>query len=136
MKDLERHIDAFEKLMTTKGFNGHFLCNASFPGKLRESLQQHLLNVLQGTSQIRPFYLSTYSNWTDEQSPYVLCDFKVRYDRTNGFIISKVEAQYKRHSSCNPIKSIELRPQDNKDVPTREAVNSAVVPEMKRTLKR
>lgn len=133
---MERHIDALEKLMTDKGFNGHFLCNAGFPGKLRESVQQHLLNVLQGETRVHPFYLSTYSLWKDEHSPYVLCDFKVRYDRTDGFIISKVEAQYKRHSSCNPIRSIELTPLENKDVPTRELVNSAVVPEMKRTLKR
>jgi len=43
MKELSAHINAFVDLMKRKGYTGHFLCNTSHPGKIEESLQNHLL---------------------------------------------------------------------------------------------
>lgn len=126
MKQLGLHIDELEKLMDEKGYDGHFLSNSSFPGKLRESLHQHLLEVLQGETYIRPFYLTTYSLWKDEESPYVQCDFRVRYDRSDGFRIDKMEAKYA--NQFGTIRNFETRLMNNADVPARGKVNSQVCP--------
>lgn len=124
MKQLGLHINELEKLMNEKGYDGHFLCNSSFPGKLRESLYQHLLDVMQGETHIRPFYLTTYSLWKDEESPYVQCDFRVRYDRSDGFRIDKMQAKYANHFST--IRNFETRIMNSADLPAREKVNSLV----------
>lgn len=132
MKRLDVHIDELEKLMNEKGYDGHFLCNSAFPCKLRESVHQHLLEVLPGATYVQPFYLTTYSLWKDEESPYVKCDLKVSYDRSEGFRIEKVEAMYA--SYLGTIRNFETRLINNMDMPTRQKVNSMVGPR-KRSLK-
>lgn len=132
MKRLAEHIDEFEKLMNQKGFNGHFLCNSGFPGKLGESLHQHLLEALQGETYVRPFYLTTYSHWKDDEQPHVKCDFKMKYDSWMGFQVEKMEVTRANHFGS--IKRIELRPNKNEDIPTREKVN-ALVGQKKKSLK-
>ncbi|HRE67718.1 MAG TPA: hypothetical protein PLM56_05650 [Cyclobacteriaceae bacterium] len=132
MKNLGEHIEQFERLMNRKGFDGHFLCNTSFPGKLKESLHQHLLEVLQGETYVRPFYLTTYSHWKDEERPHVKCDFKMKYDSGTGFRIEKMDVTRANHYGT--IKSVEVRPIKNEDIPTRENVN-ALVGQKKKSLK-
>lgn len=129
MKQLGLHIDELEKLMNEKGYDGHFLSNSSFPGKLRESLHQHLLEVLQGETYIRQFYLTTYSHWKDEDRPHVKCDFKMKYDSWLGFRVDKMEVT--RANRFGTIKSVELRPDKNEDIPTREKVNALVGQKMR-----
>lgn len=135
MKNLNKHIDQFQDLMHTKGFDGHFLCNSDFPGKLRESLSRHLQEVLQGEIHVRPFNLTTYSLWKDEESPYVQCDFRVKYDENTGFKVEKMEGMYVTDRSFNPLRTLEIRPTDNQDLPTREKVNSTIGPRKRRRLK-
>jgi hypothetical protein len=118
------HIDELEKLMKEKGYDGSFLCNSNFPGKLRESLQQHLSEMLQEQNHLPPFYLTTYSHWRDEENPYVLCDFKVKYDKWNGFRIEKLEV--KRASPFGTIKNYETHLINNEDLPSREKANTLV----------
>jgi len=134
MRRLGLHIDELEKLLNEKGFDGHFLCNSAFPGKLRESLHQHLMEMLQCETHIPSFYLTTYSLWKDEESPYVQCDFKVRYDKDHGLGIDKVDAKYVVDRSFNPVRTFETRLKSNEDLPTRENINSLVGPR-KRSLK-
>lgn len=134
MKHLGKHIDEFENLMHMKGFDGHFLCNSNFPGKLKDSLSRHLREVLQEEIHVRPFYLTTYSLWKDKESPYVQCDLKVKYDENNGFKVDTMEARYVDRS-FNPLRTLEVRLTDNEDMPTREKVNSTVGPRKKRRLK-
>lgn len=132
MKRLRAHIDELETLMNSKGYDGHFLCNSAHPGKLRDSLYGHLLETLQGQAHVPPFYLTTYSHWKDEDRPYVKCDFKMKYDSWTGFRVERMEV--KRANHFGTIKSFELRPNKNEDVPTREKVNE-LIGQKKRSLK-
>jgi hypothetical protein len=125
-------MDELETLMNAKGYDGHFLCNSAHPGKMKESLHAHLLETLQGQTHVPPFYLTTYSHWKDEERPHVKCDFKMKYDSWQGFQVEKMEVTRANHFGT--IKSVELRPNSNADIPTREKVN-ALVGQKKRSLK-
>ncbi|MBX2956157.1 MAG: hypothetical protein KF846_08370 [Cyclobacteriaceae bacterium] len=118
--------------MKTKGYEGHFLCNSAHPGKLKDSMYGHLLETLQGQTHIPPFYLTTYSHWKDEERPHVRCDFKMKYDSWLGFRVGKMEVT--RANGYGTIKRVELKPETNEDIPTREKVN-ALVGQKKKNLK-
>ncbi len=132
MKRLRAHIDEFETLMKAKGYDGHFHCNSTHPGKLRDSMYTHLLEILQGQTPVPPFYLTTFLHWKDEERPYVKCDFKMKYDSWAGFRVERMEA--KRANRFGTIKNIEFSPNKNEDIPTREKVN-ALVGQKTRSLK-
>ncbi|MEO7988604.1 MAG: hypothetical protein ABI663_03625 [Chryseolinea sp.] len=125
MQYLGSHITNFLQLMSERGYDGHFLCNTSYPGKLKESLTQHLLEVLQGRTSVPPFFLSTYSHWRDEQSPYVRCDFKVRHSHSEGFCVEKMDII--NGSSTGTIKSITLPLKANIEIPYYEQANRMVL---------
>jgi len=130
---MAKHIDEFEKLMISKGFDGYFLCNIGFRGQLRESLHQYLTEALQGHNSIRPFHLTTYTLWKGDT--HIKCDFKMTYDKSIGLKIDKLEAGYVVDPELNPVRTIELRPRTNEDIPTRTKVNSIVGPRKKRHFK-
>lgn len=121
---LDNHISRFQLLMNEKGYDGHFLCNAGYPGKLKESLTQHLLDTLQGSTTVPPFFLTTYSRWQDEESPYVKCDFKVKYNQSDGFHIDKMEIT--QGNQYGKIKSITLPIVSNAELPSRLQANRKV----------
>lgn len=125
MKELSAHINAFVDLMKRKGYTGHFLCNTSHPGKIEESLQNHLLECLQGTNHIPPFYLSTYTKWQNEESPYVKCDFKVKYNAHDGFNVVNVDVDYR--NSYGSIRKKDLSIDSNGTLPEREQINNMVI---------
>ena len=124
MKSLSAHINAFVELMKQKGYNGHFLCNSSHPGKIEESLQNHLLGCLQGTTHIPPFYLTTYARWQNDESPYVLCDFKVRYNDNDGFNVVKLNIDYR--NLYGSIRRKDVLIDSNVTLPDREQVSRMV----------
>jgi hypothetical protein len=130
MKNLDKHIDEFAKLMNEKGFDGYFLCNAGFPGKLKDSLHQHLSEVLRAENKVRPFYLSTYSLWNDEHRPYVQCDIRVNYDQQHGLRIDQVEAKFA--NQYGTIRDFKIPLKANSEMPSREKINSIVGTEKKR----
>jgi hypothetical protein len=111
--------------MSSRGYDGHFLCNSAHPGKLKESLTKHLLEMLQGETHIPPFFLTTYSHWKDDESPYVQCDFKIKYDHSDGFRSEKMEITH--GNSTGKIKVITLPLKGNTDIPYREHANSMVL---------
>jgi hypothetical protein len=123
-KHLENQIASFLKLMKERGYDGHFLCNASYPGKLEDSLTQHL-GVMQERTLVQPFFLTTYSHWQDEQSPYVQCDFKVRHSHSEGFTIEKMDII--KGNYAGKIKKVTLLPATNADVPNRAQANGMVM---------
>ncbi len=125
MQYLGNHISSFLKLMNEKGYDGHFLCNSSHPGKLKDSLTQHLLGALQGSRSVPPFFLTTYSLWQDEQSPYVKCDFKVRFSHSAGFCIEKMDIT--NGNSYGKIKSVMLPFATNAEIPNRQQANKKVL---------
>lgn len=125
LQQLEHQIASFLHRMDERGYNGHFLCNASYPGRLKESLFQHLLGVLQGQTHIPPFFLSTYSHWRDEQSPRVVCDFKVKYSNNKGFQVDRIDIT--SSSSTGKMKSVTLPIKSNIDMPYCEQANRMVL---------
>ncbi len=133
MKTLIEHIDEFERLMSAKGFDGYFLCNFGCRGTLKESLQQHFSEEPKDQVFTRPFHLTTYSFWKEDK--HIKCDFKMIYDRLNGLKVDKLEAGYLVNHELNPVRTIELRPKRNEDIPTRVKVNSMIGPRNKRRFK-
>jgi len=125
MQHLGSHIASFLQLMHERGYDGHFLCNASHPGKLKDSLDQHLLDILQGRTSVPPFFLTTYSLWRDEQSPYVRCDFKVRHSQSEGFRVEKMDII--NGSRTGNIKSVTLPLRANIEIPYCEQANRMVL---------
>lgn len=132
MNRLRAHMDELETLMNAKGYDGHFLCNSGHPGKLKDSLHAHLLETLQEQKNVPPFYLTTYSHWKDEVRPYVMCDFKMKYDSWKGFQVDRMEV--KRANSFGTIKSFQVWPDKNEEIPTREKANE-LAGQKKRRLK-
>jgi hypothetical protein len=125
MQHLDNHITSFLKLMSEKGYDGHFLCNSSHPGKLKDSLGQHLLDVLKGGISVPPFFLTTYSHWQNEQSPYVRCDFKVSHSQSNGFRVEKMNIT--NGNSTGNIKSKTVPLGANIEMPYCEQANRMVL---------
>jgi hypothetical protein len=121
------HITDFLELMSERGYDGHFLSNTSYPGELKDSLTQHLMGVLQGGTFVPPFFLTTYSHWRDEQSPYVQCDFKVRYSHSEGFCVEKMDIT--NGSSTGKIKNVTLPLRANIEMPYCEQANRMVLGE-------
>jgi len=124
MQNLGPQIDNFCDLMKAKGYDGYFMCNSTHPGKLEQSLFKHLLGQLQGDRHIPPFYLTTYSQWKDEYSPYTQCDFKVRYDQTEGFQVQKMDIT--RGNQYGKIKQIEVIFKTNEEILKRENAHGMV----------
>lgn len=122
---LENHIARLQQLMNTRGYDGHFLCNAANPGKLKESLTQHLSGVMQGNTVVPPFFLTTYSHWKDEESPHVKCDFKMRYNHVEGFQIEKMDIT--NANRYGEIKSLTLPIASNAEIPSRQEANRKVL---------
>jgi hypothetical protein len=133
MKNLAEHIDEFATLLDSKSFDGYFFCNSGPQGTLRESLHQHFTEVQHGQNLTRPFYLTTYCFWKPDN--HVRCDFKMIYDRDNGFKVNRMEAGYFAIDQINPVRTIELRPKTNDDIPTRAKVNLIVGARKKRDFK-
>ncbi len=131
MTRLSEQIKELETLLKGKGYDRHFLCNSAHPGRLKESLCDHL-QTPEKERTVAPFHLTTYSHWKDEDSPYVRCDFKVHYDPSKGFRVN--EMQVTRANQFGILKSMELHPGRNEDIPTSEEA-SALVGQKRRTLR-
>src|SRR5687768_1298005 len=117
MTGIRAQVDELETLINAKGYDGHFLCNSAHPGRLKESLYGHL-RTSQREQTVAPFYLTTYSHWKDEDRPYVRCEFNIEYDPSKGFRVNGMEVT--RANPFGIMKSIELRPSKNDEIPTRE----------------
>lgn len=128
MEPTTEHIEGFEKLMSSKGFDGYFLCNIGHRGSLIESMHQYF-EELKEQAFIKPFHLTTYSFWKEDGN--IRCGFKIIYDRNSGFKIDKLEAGYFTNHELSPVRTIELRPKMNDDIPTRTKLNSMVGPRQK-----
>lgn len=132
MKHLNRNKEDFLRTMNDLGYDGYFLCNSAHPGKLKESLTKHLLEGLQGETHVPPFFLTTYSHWKDEESPYVRCDFKIKYDHADGFRVDKMDITHAGLGGT--IKQVTLPLRGNHEIPGLRQAN-AMVMERKRNIR-
>src|SRR5215216_6115596 len=88
-------LDALAKVLTDKGYDGFFLTQAGYPGKLKDSISRFLEACSNGTD--KPLYtnilpLNTYLEWNGEDQPKVGCHMWVRYE--NGrFDVQEMEIE-------------------------------------------
>lgn len=76
-------LDTFTKILTDKGYDGYFLTEGTYPGKLKNSIGRFLEACRLGAD--KPLYsgslsLRTYLDWKGADKPGVQCYMRVRYD--------------------------------------------------------
>lgn len=89
-------LNSFAKILTDKGYNGHFHTQGAYPGTLRESISGYLESCRKDTgAEPVPFLLVTgYLQWDGEERPHVECSMWVKY--LNGkFFLSKMALKKK-----------------------------------------
>jgi hypothetical protein len=88
-------LDTLAKLLTDKGYDGFFLTQAGYPGKVKDSISRFLEACSNGTD--KPLYtnilpLHTYLEWNGEDHPKVGCHMWLKY--VNGrFDIQEMEIE-------------------------------------------
>lgn len=121
---LEDHIKALDKLLTDKGYNGYIMSKFGFPGKLRETIRSHVFRSYISNRDLNPIHLSTYTGWSNQEEPYVRCDFTINYDDSKGFSIKKMDIHFQ--DQYGNIRSAAITPQRDHDIPSAEKANSIV----------
>ena len=121
---LGEHIKALDKLLRDKGYNGYFMSNFGFPGKLQETIRKHFFQSYISNKDINAIHLSTYTRWNNEEEPYVRCDFTVKYDDGKGFSIKKMDIHFK--NQYGNIRNAEITPKWDHEIPSSEKANSIV----------
>ena len=121
---LDDHIRALDQLLSDKGYNGYIMSNVGFPGKLRETIRSHIFQSYISNRDLNPIHLSTYTGWSNQEEPYVRCDFTINYDDKNGFNIKKMNIHFE--DQYGNIRNAAVTPQGNHDIPSAEKANSIV----------
>ena len=86
-------LDTFANKLKDKGYNGYFQTDAAYPGKLKESISNYLIDCQNDTdkpnrSQI--FMLSTYLQWNGDDKHNIKSNLYVKHE--NGtFDIQKMD---------------------------------------------
>lgn len=76
-------LDTFAKTLTDKGYDGYFQTEASYPDKVKDSINRFLEACKNGTDEpLQPdsFSLRTYIEWNGDDKPRVDCYMRVRYE--------------------------------------------------------
>ncbi|OOB84259.1 MULTISPECIES: hypothetical protein [Bacteroidota] len=88
-------LDTFVKTLTDKGYNSYFQTEASYPGKLKESINEYLEASHNGTKKPNRhelFLLSTYLQWNGDDKPRIECNMWIRHK--NGiFDVQKMDIE-------------------------------------------
>lgn len=86
----------FAKILTDKGYNGYFLTQAGYPGRLKDSISGYLENCRTGTEGTpKPVLLvSCFLQWNGEDKPCVQCHMWVKY-QDEKFDLTKMEVTKK-----------------------------------------
>jgi hypothetical protein len=121
---LDDHVRALEQLFHDKGYNGYFMSNFGFPGKLQETMRKHIFQSYISNKDLNPIHLSTYTRWSNEENPYIRCDFTINYEDGKGFTVDKIDIHFK--NQFGNIRSTEITPQRDQDIPSSEEANSIV----------
>jgi hypothetical protein len=125
MQRLYEHINVFTELMERKGYDGHYLSSYGFTDKLKENLTKHVLQCFEEKKEPGPLNLSTYSKWTDDQSPYVRCDFHVGFSDAKGFEVLKMDILYA--NQYGKIREKEIPLKNNNEIPDRDRANRMII---------
>ncbi|WP_353151472.1 hypothetical protein [Chryseobacterium sp.] len=93
-------MEEFVKILTDKGYNGCFMTQAGYPGKLADSLGGFLASLDPDYGFDKNVLLETYLEWNGEDKPSVQCLISLEND--NGkFALDIMEITYKdRYGKC------------------------------------
>ncbi len=74
-------LNIFAKILTAKGYDGYFLTQGAYAGKLKDSISEYLENCRNGTEGTpkSPLLLTGFLQWAGEDQPYVECCMWVKY---------------------------------------------------------
>lgn len=117
-------LETFEKKLLNKGYTGYFLTEASYPGKLKESISEYLDACNNGRDKPNSqglFMLSTYLQWSGDDKESIKCHIRVNHEK-GSFGVKEMEIQRKdRYGQL--LKKSELKNISTDSVPTlREAI--------------
>ncbi len=76
-------LNTFAKTLTEKGYDGYFHTEASYPDKIKDSLNRFLEACKNGADKpILPnmLMLKTYLQWDGDDKPRVECNMCVKYE--------------------------------------------------------
>ncbi|BDU25197.1 hypothetical protein [Flavobacterium sp. GSB-24] len=87
----EHDLDTLSKILSDKGYNGYFLTQGAYPGKIRESILEYLHSCEAGLDKLKPeFILSGYPQWLGDDKPRVECHMWIKQEN-GGFDLQKME---------------------------------------------
>ncbi len=125
-------LNTFTKILTDKGYNGYFLTQGAYGGKLKDSISEYLEHQKDSHSLSKhELLLTVYLLWAGEDKPRVECRMWVKY--LNGkFFLDRMEVA-KKDRFGQVLKKSELT---NLSVVTApEAVNAIALVNMVRKKK-
>lgn len=72
-------LDAFAHILTSNGYDGYFLTQSGYPGKLKESILKYLEACEKGMDKGPPseFQLESYLQWKGDDKPNIRCTMRV-----------------------------------------------------------
>lgn len=120
-------LNTFAKSLTDKGYNGLFLTQAAYPGKVKDSISSFLEACSNGTD--KPLFhgfltLNTYLEWNGEDKPKVSCHLRVQYGNGN-FDVQKMNIE-KTDRYGHSLKKLELTDLTTESVPTVKEILSKI----------
>jgi hypothetical protein len=131
MNDISKHVEDFEKAMTTSGYTGVFTCNGAYPGKLKECLIAYLFTQLDKRRDVKPFSLLMQAQAKAKDKPGQLIDyqFDVRYERGNGFRVVRMLVTDRSTETEADIPELHIK--GNIAIPDRLYINRLMPKELK-----
>jgi len=117
-------LETFAKTLTDKGYDGYFHTEASYPDKIKDSLNRFLEACKNGTDKPMlsdMLMLKTYLQWDGDDKPKVECNMWVKYE--NGlFDVQKMNIE-RTDQYGHLLKQSKLTDLSTRTVPTaKEAI--------------
>lgn len=116
-------LNTFTKTLTDKGYDGYFLTQSGYPGKLKESIGRYLKDSCEKEESLSgsEFILSGYLKWKGSDQPSIECNMWVKFEKGT-FDLHKMEVVQKDRFG-QLLKHIELK---NLSVTTVPKANMAI----------
>ena len=132
MLQLDDQLKDFDQLMKQKGYDGYFLSNFGFPDRLPETIRKHIFQCYTTNRDLNPIRLTTYSDWVNDERPYIKCTFSVDYDEDKGFRVKNIDIEHA--NTYGAIRQSKIALLKNEDIPNRDAVNKLALTQKKNRL--
>lgn len=116
-------LNTFTKTLTEKGYDGYFLTQSGYPGKLKDSIRKYLEACRKGKEVLpkNELMVSGYLQWNGSDRPNIQCCLWIRHE--NGtFDVQKMDIERKNRFG-HSLKKSELTNLSTVSVPSlREAI--------------